>query len=275
MPHIGVFLGSGGNKVFYVNGVLKVLKEENISINHLVGLSSSSAILFAHIFSCHDYALKIFSKRLKNNEKNFYFFKKERFPHNEIYKNSIEEMFNKYDYKFKNKLNISFLLIATQTDLKFKKLKAIFCSISIILNELKINAFNIIRKILKISKIEYDSRNLKKISRNELINFIMGSSTIYPFISLYEFKNKLILEGTIAEINPLDYLKDFDKKIIIHTEKGKTKIEKNILHLYSSKKIPGNVLDYTNDYKIKILQKNGEIDTKKNIKLIKDYLKSK
>jgi predicted patatin/cPLA2 family phospholipase len=269
MNKIGAFLDSGGNKVFFVNGVLKILEKENVNIDHLIGLSSSSAILFAHLFSCHDYILEVFGNQLKNNKKNFYFLGNNKFPHNKIYKSSIQSIFTNHNSNRKSK--ISYSIIATRTPPTFKKTKGIVTTIAMGIKKLGLNTFPIMKSLLNISKISYDSRTSHKLSDNDLINFIMGSSTIYPFIDLYTLEGQLILDGGLAEINPLDYLREFDKKIIIHTEKGETCIKDGILHIYSSHKIPNNILDYTDNTKIKLLQNYGENDAKKNIKLIKTY----
>lgn len=270
MNKVWVFLGSGGNKVFFVNGVLKVLEKENIHIDHLIGLSSSSAILFAHLFSCHNYILEIFWNKLKENKKNIYFLWNEKFPHSKIYKSTVESMFSNYRNKENNKTSYS--IIATQTTPFLKKTKGIFSTIGMWFQEIWINSFSVLNKLFSISKISYDSRTSKKLSDNDLIKLIMWSSTIYPFIGLHTLNDKLILEWKLAEINPIDYLSEFNKKIIIHTKFGETSIKDWVLHIYSSQEISNNVLDYTDDSKIRKLQEIGENDAKNNIELIRKYI---
>jgi hypothetical protein len=272
MNKVGVFLEPGGNKSFFTNGVLKIFYKEEIKLDHLIGFSSSSAILFTHLFGCHDYSLNIFKNKLKENEHNFYFNKKEIFPHNKIYKSAITEMFNTYGNLINNKT--SYTIIATQTTLKFKKIKGFIVTIAMSLSLLKINIKPLVKKILKIKPLYVQSDEIKKMSQQNIINLIMGSSTIYPFIKLHTLNKKLILEGNLAEAEPIKLLSKFDKKIFIHITQGNTKIENNILHIYSSQPIPNDILNYTNDSEIETLYNNGEKEVKNNIALIKNYLEN-
>ncbi|MBT6995785.1 patatin-like phospholipase family protein [Candidatus Woesearchaeota archaeon] len=272
MSNLGIFLGSGGNKVFFVNGVLKVFSEESIHIDHLVGLSSSSAIIFAHLFSCHDYILEVFGSQLKRNESNFYLLGKEKFPHNEIYESSVRSMFDNFE---DNSSNTSYSIIASKTSNSLMRTKAVIASLAMGLRQSGINIYPPIKKTLGITQLTYDSRSSEVLSNNDLIDLIVGSSTIYPFIGLHTLDNKLILEGELAEVDPLDYLIEFDKKIIINTEQGITRVENGVLQIYSSQKIPNNILDYTDDSKIRTLQNNGESEARKNLDLITDYILDK
>ena len=63
----------------------------------------------------------------------------------------------------------------------------------------------IFRKICGISKLIISSKDNLKTS--DLVNVIMGSSTIYPFIDLYYFNDKLLLDADFLELDYKDYLK--------------------------------------------------------------------
>ncbi|MCD4705010.1 hypothetical protein K8R66_02950 [bacterium] len=271
MNKVGIFLEPGGNKSFFINGVLKVFHEEKINLDHLIGFSSSSAILFTHLFGCHDYSLDIFRKKLKKNKHNFYLNKKEIFPHNKIYESAITEMF---DIHYNSLINIktSYTILASQTTIKFKKTKGLIITIAIILRFLKINLHPLIKKLLGIKSLYIQSDEIKKMSQQNIIKLIMGSSTLYPFIKLHTLNEKLILEGDLAEANPIELLSKFDKKIFIHITQGKTRIKNNILHIYSSQPIPNNILYYTGDSGIKALHDSGEKEAKNNMTLIKNYI---
>lgn len=270
MNSVGVLLKPGGNKVFFVNGVLKVFKQENIVVDHLIGYSSSSAILFAHLFSCHDHVLDLFGSRLKDNKRNFYLFKKEKFPHNNIYKGAVQDMFAHKSFQIDN--NTSFSIIATQTSKKLMKFKGLAATISLALEEFGIRVLPIFQNACGISSLCYDSRSSQKISNDDLINLIIGSSTIYPFIKLHTLDDALVLDGALARVDPMMYLDEFNKKIIIYTKKGKTCIKDGVLHIYSRQNVPNNILDYTDDSKIKTLQQLGEMEAKNHIHLIKEYV---
>jgi len=267
MNKVGVFLEAGGNKAFFVCGVLKKFCEKNIKVNHLIGLSSSSSILFTHCFKCHDEMLEIFANKLKKNKKNFYFLD-EHFPQSNIYESSIRYMFKYYD---KKKIDMDYTIIASHCSKKLKKTKGIFATITMAFENKKFSYIKIFDKVFDVKSFVVDSS--MKLDNESLINIIMGSSTIYPAIKLHEYNNELILEGNLARINQKQMLKNFDKKIIIHTDKGKTKVEDDILHIYSKYKIPNNILDYKDDRPIRELFKNGKEEVEDNLELIQYYLK--
>jgi len=58
MHRVGAFLEAGGNKVFFVNGILEALRREGVQIDFLVGFSSSSPITLAYILGQNKKILK-------------------------------------------------------------------------------------------------------------------------------------------------------------------------------------------------------------------------
>src|SRR4051812_23879254 len=89
MHKIGAFLEAGGNKVFFVNGILSVLKREQIPVNLYVGFSSSAPILVATLLGRNREVMESFARKLESNKRNFYFFRRPHFPQNDIYKDSV------------------------------------------------------------------------------------------------------------------------------------------------------------------------------------------
>jgi hypothetical protein len=267
--NLGVFLSGGGNMVFFVHGILKVLKKNDVKIDYLVGLSASSGMMLGHVFNCEDFVFDIFSNRIHKNKKNFYFFRKKHFPHNEIYKNSLLELFSKHG---NSKRKYDFSVIASQMPKRYSKLKANFSFICLFLKYYYgINLMKIFRKICGISKLIISSKDNLKTS--DLVNVIMGSSTIYPFIDLYYFNDKLLLDADFLELDYKDYLKNCKKGIIIYTtQNGKSYIKDNVLHLFPKEKLDFNVLDYTSKEKLVELREEGFKCGEENLKLIKRFL---
>ena len=121
-----------------------------------------------------------------------------------------------------------------------------------------------------MSEARITNKNI--LSRAELTSFIMGSSTIFPFIKPHYLNESLILDGGLLDIDYENLLSDCEKKIIIHTEKGKTSTVGNTLHIYSDERIPNNMLDYTNGSKVIWLHKLGENVMSRNISLLKSFI---
>ena len=265
---LGVFLEAGGNKVFFVNGVLSILDKENIKIDMLVGLSSSAAILFAFLFGKSLYAVNLFAHKLDHNNKNFYLLRKEHFPHNEIYGSSVSHLLEEYPAK---EIFSDFLILGSSTPRKWVTFKATLATFFLILKYgFKINLLKYFRDAFDVSEARITNKNI--LSRAELTSFIMGSSTIFPFIKPHYLNESLILDGGLLDIDYENLLFDCEKKIIIHTEKGQTSTVGNTLHIYSDERIPNNMLDYTNGSKVIWLHKLGENVMSRNISLLKSFI---
>lgn len=265
---LGVFVEAGGNKVFFANGVLSVLNKEGIKIGKIVGFSSSGPIILAYLLNKNDEALEIFAKRLDANKNNFYLFNKEHFPHNNIYRNSIEELLGN-DYK--EKIKSDFTIFASSSNNSFTRIKSLFVSLFLYLDELGINFLKKLRILFNIIKVEIVNDGLN--DKEKLIDFIMGSSTLYPFIKPQVIGDNLIMEGALLKLNPNQEILDCDRKIIIHNKYGISQIINDTLHIYIEENIPINILDYTNGKNIRDLQKIGEDVMNKNLVKLKDFIK--
>lgn len=264
--NLGIFLGGGGNKVFFDLGFVQELRRQKIIPKLLVGVSASSAIMFEEILENEGISLKNFGKRLKKNKKNFYFFSKNHFPHNDIYKNSIQKIIG--TGKRLPKTNISWKILTSRTSKKFCKIKCIFSSIVLLMDKILIQ--KIFTKVFGIKRKIFSSKD--NLSAKDIINIIMGSSTIYPFIQPHFYKNDLILEGSLINVNYSSLFQKNKKVLIINPCKGRTKIIKKYLHIFSSTKVPLNILDYTNENNIFDLYNQGRREAKFQLGIIKNYL---
>jgi hypothetical protein len=268
---LGIFLGGGGNTVFFTDGILKVLEKNGINIDYSVGISASSGMMLGHIFNCENHSFNVFSNRIRKNKKNFYFFRKKHFPHDEIYRNSVSELLLKYRTN-KNKRKFNYSIIASQMPKKYSKTKATISIIVLILKYYcKINLTKTFRNICNVSPLVINSSD--RLKNKELINIIMGSSTIYPFIDLYYYKNKLLLDADFLDLNYDKCLSNCKKGIVIYsTMSKKSYIKDNILHIFPKKNLPFDVLDYTNDKELIKFRKEGEKEANEYLNLIFDFL---
>jgi len=266
---LGIFLGPGGNMAFYCLGFLDELKSRGIAADLLVGTSASSAIMLETIFNKPGISLKYFGKRLEANKKNFYFLKRPHLPHNDIYKGAIEELLSKYKKISRSKME--WKIITTQTSKKYMYLKLVAATFLFSLKQKP--AKNIILSLLRAKERIFSSKD--KLSPSDLENIIIGSSTIYPFIKPHFYKGKLLMEGGLPYWNFKKIFKGCDKIIIINPKKGKTKSADNILQIFSTKKVPLNILDYTSKEKIIDLYNLGKIEAGAQLPVIKKYVENK
>jgi len=242
----------------------------SISVNKpdfLIGVSASSAIMFEEILEDYGASLKNFGKGLRENKKNFYWFRKNHFPHNDIYRESIQKVVGKYETLPKK--TIPWKILVSETSRSFYNLKCFLSSFIMIFH--KTNIASSFCKLIKIKTKEISSEN--NLSSREIIKIILGSSTLWPFIRPQFYKNKLLLEGGLIRANYGALFKKYNKSLVINPYIGKTRIIGKQLHIFSSTKGPLNILDYTNEKKIYELYNQGKREAKIQIEIIKDYLK--
>ncbi len=267
---IGAFLEAGGNKVFFVNGVLSVLSREGIEIDFLAGYSSASPIMLAHFAGLHTPILEDFAARLDANTKNFYWLRRPHFPQDRIYGGAVSALVHEY----RSHLPLgSFAIYGAATTPVYPVLKSVTASLFLLIRHmLGINLLGFARWLLGIETRIIDEHT--DISRERLTRFIMGSSSLYPYISHYRVGHDLILEGALLEIRPLDALRDCAKKIVIHTEQGRSGVVDGVFHVYSQDPIPNNIIDYTSGSAIRALHAHGEHVMRAHIAALRAYAHS-
>lgn len=265
---LGAFIEAGGNKVFFANGVLSVLNKEGIYIEKIIGFSSSGPIILAYLLNKNDKALEIFAKRLDNNKNNFYLFNKEHFPHNNIYRSSIEDLLGD---NYKEKIKSDFVIFASSSKNKWIRIKSFMVSLFLTLRVLGINFLSNFKSFFNINEIMLGNESLS--DKERLINFIMGSSTLFPFIKPHVIGDNLIMEGALLELDGNQELSDCERKIIVHTEYGISKVVDDTFHIYIEEDLPINILDYTSGKNIRNLHKVGVDVMNKNLILLKDFIK--
>ncbi|MDO8628165.1 MAG: hypothetical protein Q7R56_00230 [Nanoarchaeota archaeon] len=268
--NLGVFLEGGGIKTFYSDGVLTTLQNNKIFPDYYVGISASAGMMLGHIYNCSNEILELFGKKCDQNKKNFYLFKKEHFPHNRMMEGALNEIFKEYISSLK-KRNGDYAIIAAQTPKKWEHLQYTLSLLFMFLRTFHINLLTHFGKLCKAKMIILTSQETK--TNKEIVNFIMGSATVYPFIKPHYLNNSLLLESHLLDFRYESTLKNCKKGIIIYTTKGITRREGNILHLYPTQRLPYNPLDYTSKQKLLTLRKIGEQEGELQLVTIKQFLK--
>ncbi|MFA7310182.1 MAG: patatin-like phospholipase family protein, partial [Candidatus Paceibacterota bacterium] len=261
-----LFLEAGGNRVFFVNGVLKVLAQEGIHIDHVMGFSSSSAVLFAYLNNANDDILRVFADRLRANKSNFYFFTRPHFPHTAMYASSVSYLLGLP----RMRSGIAYSIIAARTSSRFAVERALLASFALALKYSLHIPIAPLTRLLGIGSITVT--DVDDLGKDELLDLIVGSSTIYPFIGLHYFKGSLLLDGALTEPEPALLNESSERVIIIHTAQGMTREDGSVLHMYSDSVIPLNVLDYTDPDGIVRLHAAGERSARLSLPLIRKFL---
>lgn len=268
MHHIGALLEAGGNKVFFVNGVLSVLAEQNIHIDYLVGYSSAAPIVLAHFSARHTDILNDFAARLDANPQNFYWFKRPHFPQDRIYGNAVTNLVTAYRSQARDGKYTIYGAASAPNAPVFKSLAT--SNALLFRYSFGINFLGLYRRMLGIRMIT--ATETSDYTADEFSRFIMGTSSLYPFISYYTVRGELILEGAVLEITPEAALSNCSKKIMIHTERGATGAVGDIFHIYADAAIPNNVLDYTSGAAITSLHAHGADVMRRNIDALRTFL---
>ncbi|MDB5238316.1 MAG: hypothetical protein JWM46_586 [Candidatus Kaiserbacteria bacterium] len=268
MHKVGAFLEAGGNKVFFVNGILSILRREQVSVDLFVGSSSSAAIIVATLLGQNREVMESFAQRLDSNKRNFYAFKRPHFPQNKIYKDSVRSLSDDY---IRSRPIGAFNIIAARTSIRLVSLKCFLSSVVLALSfGAGINAISLFRKMFKITELRITEKD--RLSPEELSSFIMGSSMIYPFIKPHTFKDSLLLEGALMEPKFERELAQCQKRIVIHTEQGTSHKIGDTFHFFSDRPIPSNILDYTNGAAVHNLHAMGESVAEAQLQLLKNFL---
>lgn len=266
---VGAFLEAGGNKVFFVNGVLAALAREGVQIDFLSGFSSAAPIILAHHAGMHEQIMHDFAARLDENPKNFYWFKRPHFPQDRIYGAAVSALVHEH-----RAMDVAghFAIYGAASSPRFPVLKSLLVSKFLLLrHSLGLNMLWLLRWMLGIEPVVVTEKH--DMSRERLARFIMGSSSLYPFISHYRVGHHLILEGAVLEIHPSEALQACQKKIVIHTEQGTTGVVGNMFHIYSEEPIPANILDYTNGDAVRALHAHGVEVAQRNIDALREFLR--
>ncbi len=267
---VGIFLEAGGNRVFFGNGVLDVLNREHVRIEYLVGFSSSAPVIFAYLLKKNDYVARMFARALDDNKKNFYLFRREHFPHDGIYRNAVADILTDFG---KDPATSDFVILGTRTSKTLPRLKALLSTFLLVLRHgLNMNLLKSFRHLFRMEEMRIDKKN--GLSRKELIEFIMGTSTLYPFIGLHYVRNSLVLEGALLDPDYRKLLANCDKRIVIHTEQGTTEVMGDTLHICADEPVPNNVLDYTDGSKVLRLHETGRRVMTKHLPLVRKFIGS-
>lgn len=269
MPTLGVYVEAGGNQVFFANGALAVLREQSdIRIDTLIGLSSSSPVILAFFIGRNRETARLFADKLDANQRNFYLLRSPHFPHDEIYRSVVRSLIDEYVARGRQG---TYVLLGTQSEPSFVRAKAFCASVLLaIRHTIGIDLVPNFKKLAGVGDVRLSMADA--LSAQELTNFVMGTSSIYPFVRPRVLRGRAILEGALSSEKKADLLAEYDKKMVIHNEKGVSGLVDGVYHLFATDTIPQNMLDYTKGAPVRELHAAGEADMHKNMADLRSYL---
>ncbi len=253
----GLAIYAGGNHIFYIAGVLKRFFEKGLKFDAVATYSAGSAILPFLIDENFGDAPEIFGRYLDRNPRNFYpanlFGEHDAFPQDRIYSGAISEIvqFDKTaGYPKPLRVIVSELASGTLPD----GIVGSFALMALALNNLAktetpsifLTAF---KRFFSVEGEIVDVRQCK--SREEIIEVILGSSTIYPFIHIRRRAGRLMLDGKLSLVSPVAALQDCDSVLSIHAHHSFLPVRTGLQSVFPLSKVRVGPLDYVGSAGIK------------------------
>jgi len=253
----GLAIYAGGNHVFYVAGVLKFFVENGLKFDAVATYSSGSAILPFFINNNLEEAPEIFGQYLDQNKRNFYYGNigtgRPVFPHDQIYSSAIS---NVVDLKKTNEYGKPLRVIVSEFDgKKFPEaLVGIGAVISMTLNSLAKTStpsvfLRLFKSLFAVGGYIVDIRQCT--SKEEIINLILGSSTIYPFIRIRQRMGRSMLDGKVSLISPVEALEDCEHVMSIHAHHSYLPVREKLTPLFPFSRVTVGPLNYVGSVGIK------------------------
>ena len=198
-------------------------------------------------------SLDIFRKLIIGNRKNFYVenlvSSQPVFPHDAIYHEAIEQAVG--EFSSLNDDEREFRLIVS----KFRAPEILAPSIAL---------SSVIFMSLYATKTTTGSRSLAAYNRlfgirpevielnsiedkTEIVNAIMGTSTIYPFIKLRKRSDYYMLDGKLSMLTPIGELRDCTHVLSLHAHHSSALRRENLIQIFPECPIECGRFDYVGE----------------------------
>jgi hypothetical protein len=253
----GLAIYAGGNHIFYIAGVLKRLFEKGLKFDAVATYSAGSAILPFLINDDFAGAPAIFGPYLDRNARNFYpanlLTGQDVFPQDRIYSGAVAEIveFDK-TAAYPKPLRV---IVSTLASGAFPEWLVGSCAVvALALNNLAKTATPSIfltgfKRFFSVDGDIIDVRQCK--SRDEIIQVILGSSTIYPFIHIRRRAGRLMLDGKLSLVSPVSALEDCDHVLSIHAHHSFLPVRDGLQSVFPLSKVSVGPLNYVGSDGIK------------------------
>jgi len=273
MNKLGLAVYAGGNHVFYCAGVLKYFLENGLRYDIISTYSAGSALIPYIIDNDLDRSVEVFRNLTDKNKSNFniinVFNSSDVFPHDEIYKTAVDELvdFNKIKTSEKELRVITSLLNANKYTYPIKGIMS-FIALLVYSVSKKLSKSLILKLYKYVFNLQGRIIDLRKCnSKDEIVNIIMGSSTIYPFIEMREFEDDVyMLDGKLSMFTPIGVLNDCSHVLSIHAHYTFSTDRPNLYRILPINRIENSTLNYVgSNHYIKAFEQ-GYIEANEHIK---------
>lgn len=248
---------AGGNHIFYIAGVLKFLIEQGLKFDAVATYSSGSAILPFLIDDHLEAAPEVFGRYLDRNVSNFYpahlFTKDDIFPHDWIYSTAISAIvdLNK-TVEYGRPLRV--IVSEFQSHNSADGLVGLCAFVALLLNSLAKTAtpsifLRMFKSLFSIEGKIVDIRQCR--SKADIVEVILGSSTIYPFIHIRRRSGRAMLDGKLSLTSPIEALEDCEHVISIHAHHSFLPRRDNLVSIFPLSKVEVGPLDYVGSAGVK------------------------
>jgi len=273
---LGLAIYAGGNHIFYVAGVLKYLFEHGLKYDALATYSAGGAILPLIVSNIFDEKIEVFKKLTDNNKQNFYgthiLSGRYPFPQDSIYKKTILKTLDVDDIRNCEK-DIRVIVSTFRSTRFFAPLIAAisFIFLAFYGATKKYTKLHILRLFKYLFSIKNQVVSLNELSsKKEIVNYILGSSTIFPFIKLRKLKNEYMLDGKFSMLSPIGELRDCTHVLSIHAHGTVVPDRDNLYTLFPYEKVKAGPLDYAGSESFLSAYKQGYEEGAKHFSSIKD-----
>ena len=253
----GLAIYAGGNHIFYIAGVLKCFIEKGLRFDAVATYSAGSAILPFLIDDNLEDAPDVFGRYLDRNVRNFYpghlFTKDDIFPHDQIYSTAISGIVDlKKTVEFSKPLRV--IVSEFESHNSADGLVGLCAFVALLLNSLAKTAtpsifLRMFKSLFSIEGKIVDIRQCR--SKAEIIEVILGSSTIYPFIHIRRRAGRSMLDGKLSLSSPIEALEDCEHVISIHAHHSFLPRRDNLVSIFPLSKVQVGPLDYVGSAGVK------------------------
>jgi hypothetical protein len=253
----GLAIYAGGNHIFYIAGVLKRLFEKGIKFDAVATYSSGSAILPFLIDGKFEDAPGIFGPYLDRNERNFYpenlFNGQDVFPQDRIYSGAVTEIV-KFDKTAAYPKPLRVIVSMLESGALPEWLVGACSVAALALNNLaQTDTPSVfLTGFKRFFSVEGDIIDVRQCrSKDEIVQLILGSSTIYPFIHIRKRGGRLMLDGKLSIVSPVSALHDCDNVLSIHAHHSFLPVRPGLTSIFPSSKVKVGPLNYVGSEGIK------------------------
>lgn len=253
----GLAIYAGGNHIFYILGVLKYFFERRLKFDAIGTYSAGAGILPFLIDGNFERAIDIFARHLDKNSRNIYWqniFTRERvFPHDEIYRRTISEIIN-YEKTIEYDKPLRVVVSEFKSRIFGDSLVGVCAFVALLLNRYskKTTPSIFLTTFKSVFSVKGDVIDIRKCkSKDDILNVILGSSTIYPFIQLRRRGGNTMLDGKMSLMSPVDILEDCENVLSIHAHHTFLTQRNGLVSVFPINKVKVGPLNYVGSSEIK------------------------